>query len=201
MRPALAFLAAALLPTAASASAPWVDDSGRQTMMQFPGSAETRLGANGHDAGAFASAFKRVCVDTGLVREVAGLSAESLDWGFAYRQEMVPFNNPVDLGGWYTRDAVVNVATGIFLNKHAQCNLIGVPSGGDLAAIKAGLETQFGAPANAAKATKKDGKPNKSYVPEWEVVLPQGGTATVKAMQVYGNPSEIMISALKKVEK
>jgi hypothetical protein len=203
MRLALAFLAAALLPTAASASAPWVDDLGRQMTMQFAGggTATTPRSPHGHDAAAFVSAFSRVCIDTGMVREVAGLAAEGLDWGFAYQPEMVPFKPPVDIGGWYAGDAVVNVGSGLFFNKHAQCNLVGTPAGGDFAALTAALGTRFGTPVNAAKATKKDGKPNPSYAPEWEVALPQGGTTRVKAMQVYGNPSEIMISALKKVEK
>ncbi len=171
--------------------------------MQFPGAVQAAFVANEHDAGAAAALFKRACLDTSLSREAAGAVAEASGWGFAYRPVMVPFNEPVDMGGWYARDAAINVGTGMFFNKHSQCNLIVAVAGEfSVPAMRDAVAATLGSPpANAADSIDKKGKPKKYFIPEWQVPLATGGTATIKVMAVVGSADSIQISALQKVSK
>ena len=171
--------------------------------MQFAGDVPATFAANGHDAAAAADLFKRACLDTSLAREAAGKVAEASGWGFVYRPVMIPFKNPVDMGGWYARDAAVNVGSGMFFNKHSQCNLIVAPMGEfSVAKMRDALGVVIGSPpANAADAIDKKGKPKKYFVPEWQVPLASGTPATVKVMAVVGSDGSIQLSALQKVSK
>ena len=171
--------------------------------MQFPGDVPAAFAANGHDAAAAADLFKRACLDTSLAREAAGKVAEASGWGFVYRPVTIPFKNPVDMGGWYARDAAVNVGSGMFFNKHSQCNLIVVLAGEfSVAKMRDALGSAIGSPpSNSADAVDKKGKPKKYFVPEWQVQVASGTPATVKVMAVVGSDGSIQLSALQKVSK
>jgi hypothetical protein len=201
----LAILAVLLgaVSSVAVASTPWVDDKGRQMTMQMPGDSPTLLHAAGHDAAAAANLFKAACLDTRLERQPAGQTAENSGWGFAYRPVMVPFKTPVDMGGWYASDAVVNVGAEMFFNKHRQCNLIIAPSGDtSYAAVKDALVAALGqTPTNAAEAFDKKGKPRKWFQPEWNLALSSGDAALVKLMPVVGASGTYQFTALQKVSK
>ncbi len=189
-------VAAAVMSSAAIGSSPWIDDLGRQTTMQFPGDTPTILTANGHDSTAVVAAFKRICLESRLDRQLAGKAAQDLDWGFAYRSIMMPFKDPVDIGGWYTRDAVVNAGKALFFNKQTQCNLIAAPSDASQESMRNAMDATLGAPSNTGKAFKKNGKPNKYYSPEWTVSTSQVGTVTVFMLPISGSRDQFQIAAL-----
>ena len=171
--------------------------------MQMPGDSQTVFRHNGHGPAAAAGLFKKACLDTGLARAAAGAAAEASGWGFAYQPVIVPFKDPVDIGGWYTIDAAVNVGAGMFFNKHNQCNLIVAPA--DQPSLATMLEAMSAAigtsPANAADAFDKRGKPRKYFAPEWEVAIGGGSPARISIMPVSGAAGSYQLTALQKVSK
>ena len=171
--------------------------------MQMPGDSPTVFRVNGHDAVAAAGLFKKACLDTGLSRSAAGGIAQASGWGFAYKPVIVPFKDPVDIGGWYAVDAAVNVGSGLFFNKHNQCNLIVAPTGKpDLAVMQDAMSASIGnSPVNAADAIDKKGKPKKYFAPEWEVPVNGGQPARISIMPVAGAAGSYQLTALQKVSK
>src|SRR4030095_3553115 len=106
-------------------AAPWLDERGRVLTMQFAGAPVDKFTAARPDASAAAARFQSLCLDTGLNRESAGKQAVASAWGFTYRPLMVPFKQPVELGGWVSADAALNVGSNLFFNKYSQCSLTG----------------------------------------------------------------------------
>ena len=157
----------ALLAIAAPASAgTWIDKYGRMTTLQASGLTEAVLVPGTRSADDVAATFKQLCLDTGIDRTAAGRAAEAA--GFHYVAATMPFKDPVDVGSWVSADAELTVGRDMFFAKEPQCNLVvALPPAIDRAAAIAALSALLGAPANAAKATKKDGTPDKRWAPEW----------------------------------
>jgi hypothetical protein len=199
---ALALLSACA--AAAAPAAPWIDDRGRFLVMQFPGLPEDKLVASGHDLAAAAALFKKLCLDTTLERESAGKQAVEAGWGFSYRPLMVPFKEPIELGGWVAKDAALNVGSNLFFNKHSQCSLtVAVTGPADSVASEAAMSTLLGVqPGNADKALDGKGKRKKYYEPEWAVVDPATGSmTTVYVRPVANSKGQVQLAALRKANK
>jgi hypothetical protein len=164
---ARALLGIALLGSASAALAgTWIDKYGRVTTLQAPGLSEAVLTPAARSAGDAAAAFKALCLDTGLNRTTAGKAAEAM--GFRYVAATMPFKDPVDVGSWVAADAELTVGRDMFFAKEPQCNLVvAFPANVDRASAIATLSALIGPPANAAKATKKDGTADKRWQPEW----------------------------------
>jgi hypothetical protein len=192
--------ALALLASATSAMAgAWVDDLGRSTEMQCPGSTSPVYTANGHSVADGVELFGAVCLKNGFDRAAAEPVVVGSGWSFSYRAEMMPFKEPVDIGGWNAPDATLRMANGIFFNKKPQCSLAFRPQEtADIAAVQDAMSKLLGkAPENAAKQFDKSGKPKKYYTPQWSLLGPDGAAIKVFALPLPYNSGAIQIAALK----
>lgn len=189
----LIFAAALLACGSAASAAPWVDDVGRSLQMSFPGAPVISLKANGHNLADAVSMFSTLCLETNYDKQEAGKLAEAAGWDFAYQEEIVPFKEPVDIGGWISVDADLRIAETVFFNKQSQCNLTVVidepfDSAQLQSAISAKLMTE---PSNIKKAFKKSGEPKKNYQPEWLISSGDGSSHIV-----YARPSISQANAI-----
>lgn len=200
------FIAFALIGSTVAATAdaaPWIDDRGRVLTMQFAGAPVDKFTAAGHDASAAAAMFKNLCLDTGLQRETAGKQAVASNWGFTYRPLMVPFKKPVELGGWVSADAALNVGSNLFFNKHSQCSLtVAVAGPGDIVASEEAMSKLLGSkPHNAAKALDSKGKRKKFYEAEWAIADPAtGSVTTIYVRPIEKTVGQVQFAALRKAK-
>ena len=199
------FIAFALigLTAAAAQAAPWLDEHGRTLTMQFAGAPVDKLAAAGHDASAAVAMFKSLCLDTGLDRATAGRQAVASSWGFTYRPLMVPFKQPVELGGWVSADAALNVGSNLFFNKHSQCNLtVAVAGPANIVASEDAMSKLLGSqPYNAAKALDSKGKRKKFYEAEWSVADPATGSiTTIYVRPIEKTVGQVQFAALRKAK-
>ena len=166
LRPVLGLV---LLGVAAAGSgATWIDKFGRVLTLQAPGLTEAVLTTGTRTPPEAAATFKALCLDTNLDRTFAGKAAETM--GFRYVAATMPFKQPVDIGSWLMPDAELSVGRDLFFAKEPQCGLmVALPGADDRAAMVTALSALIGTPVNAAKATKKDGSPDKRWEPEWVV--------------------------------
>ena len=189
------------LAASAAHSAPWIDDRGRFVEMQFPGAPKDKLVVSGHDLYAAAALFKSLCLDTALDRETAGKQAIASDWGFTYRPMMVPFKQPIELGGWVAADAALNAGANLFFNKHSQCSLtVAVAGPSDGVASEAAIAKLLGTqPSNAGKALDGKGKRKKFYEPEWISADPAtGSVTTIYARSLMEPKGQVQFAVLRK---
>jgi len=198
------FIAFALIGSTVAAfaeAAPWLDERGRVLTMQFAGAPVDKFTAAGHDAGAAAAMFKNLCLDTGLNRESAGKQAVASSWGFTYRPLMVPFKQPVELGGWVSADAALNVGSNLFFNKYSQCSLtVAVAGPANIVASEDAMSKLLGSqPYNAAQSLDRKGKRKKSYEAEWSIADPAtGGTTTIFVRPIEKTDGQVQFAALRK---
>ena len=203
MAKSLIFATAVLISGSAASAAPWVDDVGRSLQMSFPGAPVIALSANGHDLDNAVSMFSKLCLETNYDKQVAGEIAETTGWGFAYQEEIVPFKNPVDIGGWIAPDADFRIADTIFFNKQSQCNLtVAIDGALDSSQIQSVISGQLmSEPSNIKKAFKKNGQPKKDYQPEWQVLAEDGSSHIVYARQSIGHSNAIHLAVVKQKTK
>ena len=125
--------------------------------------------------------FKSLCLDTGLDRGIAGRQAVASSWGFTYRPLMVPFKQPVELGGWVSADAALNVGIEPVFNKYSQCGLtVAVAGRADIVASEDAMSKLLGASRTTppkrwtARASARNSmKPNgRSPTPQREALRP-----------------------------
>jgi hypothetical protein len=195
---ALLALAFIFTPSALFAG-PWIDDIGRSTEMRFPGSSPVALQPNGHSVEQGVQAFDKLCLKTKFDRSAVQAIVKASDWGFAYRAEMVPFNEPVDVGGWNAPDATLRMASGIFFNKKPQCNLTFMPQGGaNIDMVQKTMSAVLGTePANANKQFDKKRKPKKYYSPEWAVSDSSGMALRIFVLPGSYNSGAFQLAVLK----
>lgn len=189
----------ALLGATAALAGPWIDDKGRTTTMTFPGVTPASYVMNGHSLQDGAKLFDKVCLKTGFDRAAVAKAIDESGWGFSYRAEMMPFNDPVDVGGWNAPDATLRMANGIFFNKKPQCGLAFAPIGlTDMAAVQEVLTELLGkTPDNADKQFDKKGRPKKYYTPEWTLTDAGGAQLKIFAHPLQYNGGAVQIAALK----
>jgi len=198
------FVAFALIGSTVAASAqaaPWLDERGRVLTMQFAGAPVDKFTAAGHDASAAAAMFKNLCLDTGLNRESAGKQAVASAWGFTYRPLMVPFKQPVELGGWVSADAALNVGSNLFFNKYSQCSLtVAVAGPADIVASEDAMSKLIGSqPYNAGQALDRKGKRKKFYEAEWSIADPATGSiTTIFVRPIEKTDGQVQFAALRK---
>jgi len=190
----LPFACAALALSAGTAThaGPWIDDKGRSTEMGYPGAPRLLLSSDGRTIEEGINGFNQLCLETEFDRTRVEFAAEALDWGFEYRIEMMPFNDPVDVGGWNSKDAALRVSESIFFNNRAQCNLTFFPGAGpDLSDVQAILSQIVGEqPVNADRQFKRNGEPRRHYSPEWQIVSASG-----TELSIFARPSPTMDGA------
>lgn len=203
MKRRLMFTAGLLLLATQAAATPWIDNRGRSTSFFYPGSKPLALSAGAHSLGDGASAFKKVCLTGTFDAATIRSAAEGLGWGLTYRSQMMPFKDPVDIGGWEASDAALYASNGLFFNRNAQCNLTISPSSpATLSDIQAAMTAVVGtAPANVAKAVDKKGKPNRWFEPEWNVSLADGSPAVVYARLSPTIRGAVQLAVMKKAAK
>jgi hypothetical protein len=203
MRHFIAFALIGSTAAAAAQAAPWLDEHGRTLTMQFAGAPVDKLAAAGHDASAAVAMFKSLCLDTGLDRGTAGRQAVASSWGFTYRPLMVPSKQPVELGGWVSADAALNVGSNLFFNKYSQCGLtVAVAGSADIVASEDAMSKLLGSqPYNAAKALDSKGKRKKFYEAEWSVADPATGSiTTVYVRPIEKTVGQVQFAALRKAK-
>jgi hypothetical protein len=190
---------ALLISPASLLAGPWIDDKGRSTEMTFPGATPVSLAANGHSVDDGVKIFHELCIKTGFNRKSVQIATEASGWNFVYRAEMMPFNQPVDVGGWNAPDAALRMADGIFFNKKSQCNLTFKPqSTADITAVETSLTAILGvSPYNISKQFDKKGKPKKFYSPEWHITGSGGATLSVFVLPAVYNSGAYQLSVLK----
>jgi hypothetical protein len=202
MRKSVVAAAIALIAAPVSAT-PWVDDLGRSMNFFFPGSKPLQLQAGSHSVADGVQAFQKICLAGAFDKASIGSAVQGLNWNFAYREQMMPFKQPVDVGGWETSDAAVYAAEKIFFNKLPQCNLTFAPAAFPaLTDIQAAISAAVGAqPRNADKAFDKKGRPNKRYEPEWALPQADGSTQLIFARLSPTVKGAVHLAVLKKAAK
>ncbi|MDR6834346.1 MULTISPECIES: hypothetical protein [unclassified Sphingopyxis] len=171
---AAGFGIAAAMPVLAQNGAMWLDDRGRTTTLQFGGPTAAAPAATDTAPADMVELFGSVCLpDTGRPQDaVAGLAA-------AKGLEAKPFtvagtkkDPPIELAIWHGVGLVVSITDGFFVAPQAQCSAVFyVNNLPDRDALIAAMEVKFGAPANAADAFDKKGKPRRYFTPEWSATL------------------------------
>jgi hypothetical protein len=177
-------LLAASAPAFAQNGAVWMDDKGRPTTLQFAGGSGAPPPAMARSPEDMSALFKQLCLDTQsnpANAAVAGLTAapQTIPGGKS-SPELV-------LNVWRGDGLVVSQTDGFFVAPNAQCTAVfyvtALPASGDMAKA---LEATLGRPpANADKAVKKNGKPNDSWSPEWEI--PVRGAAWLLTVHVIAD--------------
>lgn len=201
LRSALLTTSLALAPATASADV-WIDDKVRSLTLQAPGLQTTALAPNGHSASEAARLFKQVCLSGKFHRAAVDAALAASGWGFGFVDKMMPFKDPVNIGGFYAPDALLNASDGIFFNKVPQCNLlVRTAEPFQQGTAEAALAEALGArPSNLAEAMKK-GKPNRSYQPKWIVAGDNGSTFVVTVRRSVVDPDVTHLAALQDVNK
>jgi hypothetical protein len=193
---------AALFAAQSATADVWIDDKLRSLTLQAPGLETTDIAPNGHDADQAAALFRRACFSDRADRTSIAAMLSGNGWGFKFVDKMMPFKDPVNIGGFYAPDAVLNASEGIFFNKVPQCNLLVRtvdPFQREIA--EAALAKAVGAePSNIAEATKK-GKANKSYQPKWSITKSDGTAFTVTVRASVADPTVTHFAALQEVKK
>ena len=209
IRAAIALLIAASATAAgAQNGAMWVDNYGRMMSMQFAGGSAPAPAPHDRSPAEYAGLFKKVCLETG--GDPSTLGSALTQAGLAAEPFTIPAGKkapPVTLNLWRGRGAVVSQSSGFFAAKDAQCNVTYyVRTLPDRAALTAALSEAMGAqPANAAKAIKKNGRPNNNYQPEWAATI--GGAPAVVVAHVAkgyqsmpGDRVQIAVRAVRKAK-
>jgi hypothetical protein len=96
---------------------------------------------------------------------------------------------PIQLRLWSGPGVVVARTDGFFAVREAQCNATFYPlTLPDRAVLTEAMTRILGAPpSNAAKAVKKDGKPDKRFAPLWTLSEGSGPPLTVSGIAMRGN--------------
>lgn len=166
-----------------AAASPWIDDVGRSMNFNYPGSTPIQLAPNGKELAEGITAFETLCLKTNFEKELVKIAVKEIGWEFVYQEELIPLKNPVDVGGWNSKDSVLRVASEIFFNKKAQCNLTFYPAKVvGISDVQSEFTELLGKePRNAHKQFNKSGKPRKYYSPEWEITSSDGSKQTIFA--------------------
>jgi hypothetical protein len=205
--PSLAVLMAGAMgaPASAQDGAMWLDDRGRMMSMQFGGPVAGAPAPLDRTPAAMAAQFKRLCLDTNGDPAAIAVAAERAEAKLASKPFELAAGKkapPIKLDIWSGDGLVVARTAGFFAAPVAQCNAIFyVNSLPDAESVTAAVSALVGSPpTNAADATKKNGKPNKSYEPEWAVTGGQIIVAHVAKGNQYmpGNRVHLAIRAQKK---
>lgn len=166
-----------------AAAAPWIDDIGRSMNFNSPSSTQIQLEPNGKELAEGIKAFETLCLKTNFEKELVKIAVKEINWGFIYQEELISLKNPVDVGGWNSKDSALRVAGKIFFNKKAQCNLTFYPAKAvGISDVQSEFTTLLGKePRNADRQFKKSGKPRKYYSPQWEITSSDGSKQTIFA--------------------
>jgi hypothetical protein len=120
-----------------------------------------------------AALFQRLCAAGSADPAAAGLTA-------------VPFTaaggrTPMVLDIWHAPGIVLSRSDRFLVTQKAQCNTVFyVNALPEAQAIHEAVSAALGAqPSNAARATKRNGRPNPSFVPEWSLGAGQLAVAHV----------------------
>jgi hypothetical protein len=157
------------------------------------------ISATSHSLADGIAAFSQLCLKTNFDRSSVEKAVAASDWMFSYRSEMVPFKNPVDVGGWNAPDAALRMSNEIFFNKKSQCNLTFAPvQSVDSNVVMDAMSKALGkAPDNAAKGLDKKGNRAKFFSPEWIITGADGIAVTIFAHPSRSIAGAIHFAALK----
>jgi hypothetical protein len=164
----LSFSAAA----AAQNGAMWVDRYGRMTTLTMSGGETPAPAPADRTAAEMAALFQQMCVAPSADPAAAGLTALPFTTGG---------RSPSVFDIWHGPGVVLARSERFFITQKAQCNAVFyVNTLPERQAVHEAVSAALGAPpSNAARATKRNGQPNRSFVPEWSV-----GTAQVAVAHV-----------------
>jgi hypothetical protein len=221
-----ACISLALLTSATPASSIgiWFDEAGREVKLTYPEQTFPEIVLGKQNLNDAFDAFQKICIDTNFDRALVGKAVENLGWDFQYVPEKLMVRASVDLGGWVSKNAIVNMSDGTWTGKAIaseingggyivtgphkittpQCNLTIVVSDKiESNQIEDFINKKIGeTPQNADSKQKKSGKINKYYRPEWTIQsdnqLKKITSSLVGASDIY---SYIYISAIKEEAK
>ena len=184
--PAFAALALAL-PAAADAQngAMWVDRYGRMMTLTMSGGETPAPPPADRTPAEMAALFQQMCVAASADPSAAGFAVPG---PAAAGLLAVPFatggRSPDLFDIWHGPGVVLARSERFYVTQKAQCNLVFyVNTLPEPQAVHQAVSAALGAPpANAARATKRNGQPNRGFVPEWSV-----GTAQVAVAHVSRN--------------
>jgi hypothetical protein len=175
-------LGAAMLsfPAAAAAQngAMWVDRYGRMMTLTMSGGETPAPAAADRTPAEMAALFQQMCVaasaDPAAAADPAPVGLTALPFVTGGRSP-----NLFDI--WHGPGVVLGRSDSFYVTRKPQCNLVFyVNTLPEPQAVHEAVSSALGAPpSNAARATKRNGQPNRSFVPEWSV-----GTAQVAVAHV-----------------
>jgi len=177
----------AAVPAAAQSGAMWTDDRGRMMSLGLAGDAGIAPDAVVIEPAAMAGLFKQVCVAGAARADGVASAAATLPL------TKIPFQaagkNPPVFALWRGDGVVISQADTFLGNKSAQCNatfyVAGLPAkDAVVAAVTAALGA---APANAAAAVGKNGKPARWWNPEWSVTATDGTPLVAVVFVIQGS--------------
>lgn len=179
-------------PASAQNGALWVEKAGLRLSMDFSGSDDVPVASFRRSAPEMAFSFKNVCMSTdensSMLVSPAILSNNDLT--------AKPFTIPrtrstptTTLNIWHGKGAVISRSEGFYAADFAQCNvLFYLDQLEPLTVVTEAITNAIGrAPVNEALATKRNGKPNRSYRPEWKITY--GGVPRIVTAHAWeGSP-------------
>jgi hypothetical protein len=210
--------------TPASSIGIWFDEYGREVKLTYPEQTFPEITLGKHNLNDAFDAFLKTCIDTNFDRALVGKAVENLGWDFKYVPEKLVVRASVDLGGWVSENAIINMSDGAWTGKSIasvidgggyivtgphkittpQCNLtIVVANKIESGEIEDFINKKIGKPPqNFDSKQKNNGKINKYYRPEWTIQkdgqLKKITSALVGESDSY---SYIYISAIKEEAK
>jgi len=156
-------LAALALPIAAEAQngAMWVDRQGRLMSLTIGGQEPQPPAPTDRTAGEMADLFNRLCVAASSDPAAEGLTPAPFTFGFA--------RPPLVLDVWHKPGLVLSRSERFFATQRAQCTTVFyVNTLPDRQAVQDAVSAIVGSqPTNAARAMRRNGRPNPRFVPEW----------------------------------
>ncbi len=195
-------------PAAAQNGASWaVGDSGVTTIL-LSGANQQPVRAD-RTPEEMASLFKAACLDSGGRPEA--IDSAVAEGKLRLAGSTVTVNGskkrpPVQVRLWSGPGVVVAWSDGFFAMREAQCNAtfhpITLPT--DESVAEALAKVLGGAPINAGEAVKKNGKPDKGFVPRWTWSEGSNAPVTVNGFAMRGNryaPGDKVLMAARPVSE
>lgn len=141
----------------------WVDRYGRMLSLTFSGPPPAPPAGVDRTPAEMAAQFTRLCVEAAADPAAEGLTAAPYASGGG--------RNPLVLDIWRGEGLVLSRTEGFFAAPNAQCNAVFyVNTLPERQAVVDAVSAALGAqPSNAAQATRRNGRPNRNYVPQWSI--------------------------------
>lgn len=189
----LVIVSAGAAPASAQNGALWVEKAGGRLSMDFSGLDVVTVASFNRSAPEMALSFKNVCISTDKNSSMFVSPAILNNNDLTAKPFTIPGTRSTPattLNIWHGKGAVISRSEGFYAADFAQCNvLFYLDQLEPLKVVTEAITNAIGrAPVNEALATKRNGKPNRSYRPEWKITY--AGVPRIVTAHVWeGSPA------------